>query len=239
MNLLLVLKNKEEYINIINTYDTDITYDYEETIDKINNKKYICIIIDELSNINIRKLLNNYNNKQLIKNTIIVDDIKLSCYQLLDREYQVFSIINHNMINKDLIYYIEEIIKKDKIYNEEKASIYKDISNILKRMGISPEKDGFHYLRKAIYECYINPNLLDNINNKLYPILSKTFHININSIIRSMNYAIEIGYGKSDYEYSEIIFSNTIDIDKGKPTNISFISIIVDELLLLHNITYY
>ena len=128
---------------------------------------------------------------------------------------------------------------KDKLYDEQKANIYKDISSILKKMGISPEKDGFHYLRKAIYECYLNPSLLLNINNNIYPILSNTFNININSIIRSINYAIETGYTKSNYEYEEKLFSNTIDIDKGKPTTVSFISIIVDELLLLHNITYY
>ena len=234
MKLLIITKE----LSIKTKYEIEITTTYEDSLYKINNNNYIAIIIDSLININIRKLLNSYINKNMIKHTIIIDDIKLSSYELLDRNYQVFAIISQNNI-QDLSYYIEELIKKDKLYNEQKANIYKDISDILKKMGISPEKDGFHYLRKAIYECYLNPSLLPNINNNIYPILSNTFNININSIIRSINYAIETGYTKSNYEYEEKLFSNTIDIDKGKPTTVSFISIIVDELLLLHNITYY
>ena len=234
MKVLIISKK----LNIKTQYEIEIVTTYEESLYKINNNNYIAIIIDSLLNINIRRLLNSYNNKNMIKQTIIIDDIKLSSYELLDRNYQVFTILSRNNI-QDLNYYIEELIKKDKLYNNERANIYKDISNILKKMGISPEKDGFHYLRKAIYECYLNPSLLVNINNNIYPILVNTFNININSIIRSINYAIETGYTKSNYEYDEELFSNTIDLDKGKPTTVSFISTIVDELLLLHNITYY
>ncbi len=239
MNILLIINNKKDYINVINKYKTEIVNNYNQAINMINNNKYDCIIIDSLCDINIRKLLNNYKNKSLINMTIIINDYYLSSYNLLDRRYQVYSIIKRSNIKEDLPYYIDELLECKKVYNVERAHIYKEISLILKRMGISPEKDGFHYLRKAIYECYINPSLLNNINNYLYPILSKTFNISINSIIRSMNYAIETGFNKSDYEYEEKIFSNTIDIDKGKPTNIGFITTIVDELLLENNITYY
>lgn len=234
MRILIISKE----LNINKEYEIEKTTNYEESLYKINNNNYIAIIIDSLLNINIRKLLNSYIDKEKIKQTIIIDDIKLSSYELLDRNYQVFAIVSRSN-KEDLDYYIDELIKKEKIYNIERANIYKDISNILKKMGISPEKDGFHYLRKAIYECYLNPSLLVNINNNIYPILSNTFNININSIIRSINYAIETGYTKSSYEYDEELFSNTIDLDKGKPTTVSFISTIVDELLLLHNITYY
>ena len=235
MIILYVGNKKKKWLENL---DVDITCNYKDALSKINDNKYRIILIDSDLEINVRKLLNNYNNKELIKNTIIISDISLSSFELLDRRFQVFAIVKRNNI-EDIKYYIDELLKKTKIYNEEIASIYKRISLILKKMGISPEKDGFHYLRKAIYECYINPSLLNNINNNLYPLLSKTFKTNIKSIIRSMNYAIEIGYSKSDYEYGEQLFSNTIDIDKGKPTNISFISIVVDELLLEHNITYY
>ncbi len=234
MKILIITKE----LIIKTKYEIEITTTYEDSLYKINNNNYIAIIIDSLLNINIRKLLNSYINKNNIKKTIIIDDIKLSSYELLDRNYQVFAILSRTNII-ELNYYIEELIKEEKLYNEQRANIYKDISNMLKKMGISPEKDGFHYLRKAIYECYLKPSLLVNINNNVYPILSNTFNMNTNSIIRSINYAIETGYTKSNYEYEEELFSNTIDIDKGKPTAISFISTIVDELLLLHNITYY
>ena len=107
MKLLIITKE----LNIKTKYEIEITTTYEDSLYKINNNNYIAIIIDSLININIRKLLNSYINKNMIKHTIIIDDIKLSSYELLDRNYQVFAIISQNNI-QDLSYYIEELIKK-------------------------------------------------------------------------------------------------------------------------------
>ena len=44
--------------------------------------------------------------------------------------------------------------------------------------------------------------------------------------------AIETGWDRSDYEYTEKLFLNCVDFYRSKPTNGEFISIIVDKLLL-------
>ena len=108
----------------------------------------------------------------------------------------------------------------------------------LKRLGISPNKDGFHYLRKAIYECYINPTIRNNYT-ELYTILENTFSISRKDVERSIRYSIFVGYTKSDYEYFEKLFSNILTLEQTQPKNSEFIAIVLEELFRIHHKTIY
>ncbi len=115
---------------------------------------------------------------------------------------------------------------------EQQIHLLEEISSTLKKLGIAPDKNGYHYLRKAIYECYNNPNLLTCITKGIYPLVSKEFGKNVSCIERSMRSAIETGWNRGDYEYSQNLFRSCVDYERSKPTNGEFISIIVDDLLL-------
>ena len=113
--------------------------------------------------------------------------------------------------------------------------LLEEISEILKRLGIAPDKNGYHYLRKAIFECYNNPMLLTRITKGIYPTVAEAFGTRKENIERCIRTAIETGWTRGDYEFSNELFGYCVDYEKAKSTNGEFISIIVDDLLLKYN----
>lgn len=242
INVLVVCSN-EEIIRLKNNLknissEVSIKYEannYKDAISIINNthNKIDAIIIDgSLEKDNIFNLLKSYQNEMLLSRTIIMDNIKLDCYNLSDSKYQIFNIIPKNYKIEELLLSLKEINNKNEKCNYQKVNTYEKIAEMLKKLGIAPDKNGFHYLRKAIYECYLNPKLLTSITKEIYPLVSNAFEKKESCIERSIRSAIETGWDRGNYEYSNDLFSNCVDFYKTKPTNGEFIAILVDKLML-------
>ena len=230
------VKRLKETISKI-TSEVQIKYEidnYQEALNIINDKtnEIDAIIIDSSLEGSIFELLNKYKEKYMISKTIILDNIRLDCYNLINSNYQIFNILPKSYKVEELIISLQAIKSKAEKYNYQKITTYDKISEMLKKLGIAPDKNGFHYLRKAIYECYLNPNLLTSITKEIYPLVSKSFSKKESCIERSIRSAIETGWDRGNYEYSNDLFSNCIDYYKTKPTNGEFIAIIVDKLML-------
>lgn len=238
----LVVCSKEEVTKLKEliskiTSEVQIKYetnDYKGALDIINNKnnEIDAIIIDSSIEGSVLELLKNYKEEHMLSKTIILDNIRLDCYNMINSNYQIFNILPKNYKIEELITSLQFIKLKSEKYNYQKISTYDKISEILKKLGIAPDKNGFHYLRKAIYECYLNPNLLTSITKEIYPLVSKSFSKKESCIERSIRSAIETGWDRGNYEYSNDLFSNCIDYYKTKPTNGEFIAIIVDKLMI-------
>lgn len=248
MNTLVVCskeelnKLKQEIANA--TTEITIKYaadNYKEALQIINSAKDLdAILIDgTLPGENILGLLTNYKDEVLLSRTIIVDNIKLDCYNLSASNYQIFNVIPKNYKINELIISLKEIKNKQEKYNFHKISIYDKVAEILKKLGIAPDKNGFHYLRKAIYECYLEPSLLTSITKEIYPMLAESFSKKESCIERSIRSAIETGWDRGNYEYSNELFSNCVDYYKTKPTNGEFIAIIVDKIMMEEGRTIY
>lgn len=211
-----------------------IASDYNEGLKIINedNTDIDAIIIDASLEGNVLNLLHNYKEESMLSKTIIIDNIKLGCYNLIESKYQLYNVIPRDFRIEDLLMYIKDIKGKNEKVNYRKLATFEEIAQILKTLGVAPDKNGFHYLRKAIYECYLNPQLLTSVTKEVYPLVGKTFNKTANCVERSIRSAIETGWDRSDYEYTEKLFMNCIDFYRSKPTNGEFISIIVDKLLL-------
>ena len=250
INILVVCSNddvkkmKEEVsrltTEIVIKYSAD---NYKDALNIINDKslELDAIIIDgTLKGENILNLLTNYSNEVLLSRTIIIDNIKLDCYNLASSNYQIFNVIPKNYKMNELIYSLKEIRKKKEKYNFQKISIYDKVAEILKNLGIAPDKNGFHYLRKAIYECDLESSLLTSITKEIYPMLAESFCKKESCIERSIRSAIETGWDRGDYEYSNELFKNCVDYyNKTKPTNGEFIAIIVDKIMMEEGRTSY
>ena len=206
-----------------------------------NNIQLDAIIVDgTLKNQNILFFLTHYNNQLMLSRTIVLDNIKLDCYNLSATNYQLFNVIPKNYKIQELLYSLKEIKNKQEKYNFQKISIYDKVAEILKKLGIAPDKNGFHYLRKAIYECYLEPNLLTSITKEIYPMLAESFSKKESCIERSIRSAIETGWDRGNYEYSNELFKNCVDYYyKTKPTNGEFIANIVDKLMMEEGRTSY
>lgn len=238
-----LLKLKEEISKLSTEINIKFSADnYKDALKIINdsNSKLDAIVIDgTLTGENILSLLTSYENKVLISRTIVIDNIKLDCYNLSTTDYQLFNVIPKNFKINDLIISLKEIKNKEEKYNFLKISIYDKVAEILKKLGIAPDKNGFHYLRKAIYECYLEPSLLTSITKEIYPMLAQSFSKKESCIERSIRSAIETGWDRGNYEYSNELFSNCVDYYKTKPTNGEFIAIIVDKIMMEQGRTSY
>lgn len=248
MNTLVVCSKEEsnklkQEIAVLTTEIT-IKYtadNYKDALQIINNSDDLdAILIDgTMPGENILNLLTNYKNEILLSRTIIIDNIKLDCYNLSASNYQIFNVIPKNYKINELIISLKEIKNKQEKYNFHKISIYDKVAEILKKSGIAPDKNGFHYLRKAIYECYLEPSLLTSITKEIYPMLAASFSKKESCIERSIRSAIETGWDRGNYEYSNELFSNCVDYYKTKPTNGEFIAIIVDKIMMEEGRTIY
>ncbi len=215
---------------------------YKDALTIVNeqNTNLDAIIIDgTMPNENIHALLTGYKNEMLLPRTIILDNIKLDCYNLSESHYQIFNVISKMYKIEELLISLREIKNKQERYNFLKISIYDKVAEMLKKLGIAPDKNGFHYLRKAIYECYLEPSLLTSITKEIYPMLAVSFNKKESCIERSIRSAIETGWDRGNYEYSNELFQNCVDYYKTKPTNGEFISIIVDKIMMEEGRTSY
>ena len=198
------------------------------------------IVVDgTLNGSDILGFLTNYNDEMLLSRTIIMDNIKLDCYNLSATNYQLFNVISKNYKVNELVLSLKEIKNKQEKFNFTKISIYDKVAEMLKKLGIAPDKNGFHYLRKAIYECYMHPTLLTSITKEIYPMLAESFCKKASCIERSIRSAIETGWDRGNYEYSNELFQNCVDYYKTKPTNGEFIAIIVDKIMMEEGRTSY
>lgn len=241
MNILVVCskENLNKLKQEIRHVSTEITIKYSAETYKhatkiINSNSDIdAILIDAtMPGEDTLELLKSYKNELLLSRTIIIDNIKLDCYNLTTSNYQIFNIIPKDYKINELLISFAEIKQKQEKYNYHKISVYEKIGEMLKHLGIAPDKNGFHYLRKAIYECYIEPTLLTSITKDIYPMLAKSFSKKESCIERSIRSAIETGWDRGNYEYSNELFSNCVDYYKAKPTNGEFIATIVDKLMI-------
>ena len=187
---------------------------YKDALKIINDNsiQLDAIIVDgTLKNQNILYFLTHYDNELMLSRTVVLDNIKLDCYNLSATNYQLFNVIPKNYKPQELVYSLKEIKNKKEKYNFQKISIYDKVAEILKKLGIAPDKNGFHYLRKAIYECYLEPNLLTSITKEIYPMLAESFSKKESCIERSIRSAIETGWDRGNYEYSNELFKNCVD----------------------------
>ena len=182
---MVVIISTEEYASEIKSSIKSQNYEiantlwessYKEGVKLINQNadEIDAIIIDASLEGNVLELLLGYEKESLLSKTIIIDNLKLDCYNLIGSKYQLYNVISPRFRVKDLIMYIDDITEKSEKANYKKLSTFEEIAEILKTLGVAPDKNGFHYLRKAIYECYLNPKLLTSVTKEVYPLDRKS-----------------------------------------------------------------
>lgn len=118
----------------------------------------------------------------------------------------------------------------------DKASVFADTSNevrvvsILREIGIPAHILGYGYTRWAIMLCIKNAEYVNQITNVLYPAVAQEFNTSASRVERAIRHAIECAWNRGDIDVLEKYFGNTIDRNKGKPTNSEFIATIVEHM---------
>ncbi len=97
-----------------------------------------------------------------------------------------------------------------------------NVSNYLLKLGFAPNKMGYRYLQELIC-CGLSGERILPLKHNGYKFLSKKYLKSVETIEKDIQNAISIAWlkGNIDIIYEE--FGETIDVDRGKPSNKQFI----------------
>ena len=106
----------------------------------------------------------------------------------------------------------------------------KYISELLYTFGMPSNILGYEYVRYAIYISQSISNTKMQLAKILYPIIASRYETSVANVERAIRHAIEVTWTKGNLDCLQEFFGNTVDPDKGKPTNSQFISIVKDKM---------
>lgn len=136
-------------------------------------------------------------------------------------------VLSYYEIQKELSLQIEEIAAVTINFRE---SLERDVTDIIRQVGIPANIKGYQYLREAIMMSVEDVGNLQYITKMLYPTIAKKFHTNSSSVERAIRHAIEVAWTRGNKEYINDLFSYRLQDSKSKPTNSEFIAQITDRL---------
>ncbi len=136
-------------------------------------------------------------------------------------------ILSYYDAQKELALQVEEIAAVSINFEE---SVERDVTEIIRQIGIPANIKGYQYLREAIKMSVKDVGNLQYITKMLYPSIAQTFHTNSSSVERAIRHAIEVAWNRGNQEYINQIFGYPLKEGKAKPTNSEFIALITDRL---------
>lgn len=104
------------------------------------------------------------------------------------------------------------------------------ITNHIKKVGITANVKGYHYLRDAILLVHNDFELMSRLTTGLYVTVAEKYQSTPQRVERAMRHAIETAWNRGDIRVLEDFFGYTIHDSKGKPTNGEFIAMLADKL---------
>lgn len=113
-----------------------------------------------------------------------------------------------------------------------------DITNMMHEMGVPAHVKGYHYLREAIIASYKDTQLLGALTKKLYPVIAESFDTTPSKVERAIRNAIQLACKRGNFDLIRSVCQYTMNLERGKPTNGQFISVVVDRLIMEDNLRY-
>lgn len=131
-------------------------------------------------------------------------------------------------VNTDLILKrIEQIFEK----RDSKNPIDDKLSKIFISVGIPPHIKGYAFLREGVKMVVKQPEIINNITKRLYPMIGDKFDTTPSKVERAIRHAIEVSWAKGRIDTINNLFGVSVFMGE-KPTNGEFIALIADKMLL-------
>ena len=98
------------------------------------------------------------------------------------------------------------------------------IDDLFREIGCPCHLCGYDQAAYAIKLCISDPEYLRNITYRMYPDVAKKFNTTRSRTERAIRHLVEVAWSRHDIDDAYRIFGNTININRGKPTNSEFIA---------------
>lgn len=122
--------------------------------------------------------------------------------------------------------------KLTNINKEEEKNLDRKVIDILLSLGISPNLQGYTFLKESIKLAIYNPSYIGAITKIMYPTIAIKFKTTACRVERSIRHALEVSYMKGKIYNINEIFGLKILEENEKPTNSEFVALIADRLAL-------
>ena len=235
-NKSLVLMLKEYFESNSSIEVSEVAFDGEEGLEKIQKGNYDLVLLDlimpkkdgiyVLEKIKEKKLntkvivLTSYNEEETTR--------RISRFGV---KYMVLKPFDLNELEKRIKDVLTTYDEKKIISFEEDNEQIK-ITKLLHDLGMPSNIKGYHYIRDAVSFVYNDPSLIGGITKELYPKIGKKYDASVTRVERAIRHAIEVSWNRADWDLMEEIFGHSVDIDRAKPTNSEFIVTLADKLKL-------
>lgn len=232
INIVGKAKNGEEAINIIREKQPDIVL-----LDLIMPKFDGLTVMDKINkDTSIKKRPSFIVMSAIGQETITDNAFTMGASYYIMKPFDNDMVINR--IKSIKINNNKKIHENRKINVNENKSEYiernleSDVTNIIHELGVPAHIKGYQYLRDGIIMTVKDMEMMNSITKILYPTIAKKHQTTASRVERAIRHAIEVAWNRGKMDTIDELFSYTINMGKGKPTNSEFIALIADKIRL-------
>lgn len=141
----------------------------------------------------------------------------------------IFLTEDGNAISEDFFY--GKTLKDDRQTRYSDKRTEQEIRKILLNIGISPNLNGYRYLTTGIRLTINQPEIINSVTTKLYPMIAELYGSTGTKIERSMRHALTVAWDKGRITvFNAIIGISTLNVND-RPTSSEFIALVADKIL--------
>lgn len=115
-------------------------------------------------------------------------------------------------------------------HEQRRQEVEREVAQQLSTLGVPPHFKGYAYLRDAVTLVVLEPELLTAVTKELYPAVARLRNTSPHKVERAIRHAIESTWVRGNLAFIDKLFAYTVDAEKGKPTNSSFIARLADHI---------
>ncbi|MBQ9104479.1 MAG: sporulation transcription factor Spo0A [Clostridia bacterium] len=153
----------------------------------------------------------------------------------LGADYFMAKPYNFNLLEERMSELLEsekEQVKPEGYVKRKSVSLEEKISKIFINVGIPPHIKGYSFLREGVVMAVKEPEIINNITKKLYPMIGKRYNTTASKVERAIRHAIEVAWNRGRIESINAILGVRAYVGGEKPTNGEFIALVADKMLL-------
>lgn len=115
-------------------------------------------------------------------------------------------------------------------YERRRQEIEREVVRQLSDLGVPAHFKGYTYLKEAVTLVVMHPHMLSAVTKELYPTVARAHKSNAIKVERAIRHAIESTWTRGNLDCIDALFAYSVDANKGKPTNSSFIARLADQV---------
>ncbi len=217
------------------------------TENKIEKKNTVPTIVDSSNSTESLGFssdeFNQYIESLSILTNIYIRDVKANIKNLASQTFQNKSIVRSLnelasiYLNNMSTYDENDFLSVVKFNSSATPKVDYLITIYLEKIGIPAHMKGRDYLKEAIITVINDSSAIHKATKTLYPSIATKFSTTSTRVERSIRHAIETAWNRGDFETQQMIFGDTLNSHKDKPTNIEFIATVSEKIRLEYDVS--